>query len=438
MDAFCVEGPVRLKGDVRVSGSKNAALPLLFASLLFEDEIVFDNVPRLWDIETTLGLLEHIGTKSHWDKEAGSITLNPKVIRAEAPYDWVKKMRAGVLALGPLVARAGEARVSLPGGCAIGARPIDFHLMVLEAMGAEVIVEQGYVQVKAPQGLHGAKVVFPQVSVTGTENALVLAACARGETVLENAAREPEVVAVGELLARGGVVIEGLGSGTIRIQGRAGAMLKRLDGPVAVPADRIETGTWIAAAAVTGGDVRILGSRPQDQEAVLAVFRSMGMKLDVHGDVIHAVAPEVLEPIEVTTEPFPGYATDMQAQLLVACLRARGTSRIRETIFENRFMHVAELRRLGAQVDLQGNEAVIHGPAELSAAPIMATDLRASACLVLGALAARGVTKISRIYHLDRGYSRIERKLEGLGARAWRVSDEATTQPEAAAPSLMQ
>lgn len=423
MDAICVEGPVRLQGEVRVSGSKNAALPLLFASLVFENRLLFDNVPRLWDIETTLGLLEHIGAKSVWDKDAGAVTLEPAVVRAEAPYDWVKKMRAGVLALGPLVARAGEARVSLPGGCAIGARPIDFHLMVLEAMGAEVVVEQGNVQVRAPRGLNGAKVTFPQVSVTGTENALVLAALATGETVLENAAREPEVVAVGELLRRGGVAIEGLGTGTLRVRGSGGALLRLDDGPVVVPADRIETGTWIAAAAVTGGDVRILGTRPDDQEAVLGVFRSMGMRLDVQDDVIHAVAPETLEPVDIATEPFPGYATDMQAQLLVACCRARGTSRIRETIFENRFMHVAELRRLGAQVELHGHEAVIHGPVEFSAAPIMATDLRASACLVLGALAARGVTKISRIYHLDRGYSRIERKLEGLGARAWRVAE---------------
>jgi UDP-N-acetylglucosamine 1-carboxyvinyltransferase len=423
MDALCVEGPVRLTGDVRVSGSKNATLPLLFASLVFEKPLSFDNVPRLWDVETTLGLLGHIGADSEWDKDGGKVRVAPAVERAEAPYDWVKRMRAGVLALGPLVARAGHARVSLPGGCAIGARPIDYHLLVLEAMGAEVVVEQGYVQVRAPKGLAGARVRFPQVSVTGTENALVLAALARGETVLENAAKEPEVVAVGELLRQGGVTVEGLGTETIRVQGRGGALLQSPTEPVLVPADRIETGTWIAAAAVTGGDVRIAGTRPDDQEAVLRVFRSMGVRLDVDGDVIHAVAPEVLEPVEVTTEPFPGYATDMQAQLLVACCRANGTSRIRETIFENRFMHVAELRRLGAQVELSGHEAIIHGPVSFSAAPIMATDLRASACLVLGALAARGVTKISRIYHLDRGYSRIERKLADLGARAWRVTE---------------
>jgi UDP-N-acetylglucosamine 1-carboxyvinyltransferase len=423
MDALCVEGPVRLTGDVRVSGSKNATLPLLFASLVFEKPLSFENVPRLWDVETTLGLLGHIGAQSEWDKDAGKVRVAPAVERAEAPYDWVKRMRAGVLALGPLVARAGHARVSLPGGCAIGARPIDYHLLVLEAMGAEVVVEQGYVQARAPKGLAGARVRFPQVSVTGTENALVLAALARGETVLENAAREPEVVTVGEFLRQGGVTVEGLGTETIRVQGRAGALLQSPTEPVRMPADRIETGTWIAAAAVTGGDVRIAGTRPEDQEAVLRVFRSMGVRLDVDGDVIHAVAPDVLEPVEVTTEPFPGYATDMQAQLLVACCRANGTSRIRETIFENRFMHVAELRRLGAQVELSGREAIIHGPVSFSAAPIMATDLRASACLVLGALAARGVTKVSRIYHLDRGYSRIERKLADLGARAWRITE---------------
>ena len=421
MDALIIQGPAKLEGSIAVSGSKNAALPLLFSSLLFEEPVRFENVPRLWDIETTLKLLKEIGAESQWDKEAGTVEIFPKIQEAIAGYELVRQMRAGILALGPLVAKSGHAQVSLPGGCAIGARPVDYHLAALEKMGVEVKVDGGYIHAKVRTELQPAEIRFPQVSVTGTENILMVAARTQGTTVLHNAAREPEVVELGRFLQSAGAQIEGLGTSVIRITGAA------LKAPRSfrICADRIETGTWIAIAAATRSALRITETDAAQLESVLAVFRQMGLGVDVQeqGRVIQVTPADRYSPVEVETEPFPGFATDMQAQLMAALCLADGTSRVKETIFENRFMHVAELRRLGAQIDILGNEAVIHGPAQLRGAPIMATDLRASASLVIAALGATGESRVSRIYHLDRGYQKLDRKLASLGARIQRIQE---------------
>jgi len=422
MDALIIEGPARLKGSVRVSGSKNTALPLLFASLLFDQEVRFENVPRLWDIETTLSLLQSMGTESHWDKATGQVSIFPQVREKVAPYEWVKKMRAGILALGPLVAKYGEARVSLPGGCAIGARPVNFHIDALKQMGVSVEVEGGYIHARVKSRLTGARIVFPQVTVTGTENILVVAACAEGVTTIENAAQEPEVIALGQVLLAAGAEIEGLGTATLRIKG---GTLKVPEAPIVIPPDRIEAGTWIAAALVTRSELTITGCDPAVLASIIEPFRAMGAKIETRQDLNELfVEPcSVYQPIQVETQPYPGFATDMQAQMLTTMCMASGRSTIRETIFENRFMHVAELRRLGAQIETHGNLAVVDGPSFFQGAPLMATDLRASASLVLAGLCAEGSTKISRIYHLDRGYQRLDEKLIGLGARIQRISE---------------
>ncbi len=421
MDALVIQGPSRLEGEVSISGSKNAALPLLFASLLFDKEIVYENVPRLWDIETTLKLLEEIGTESGWDKEAGVVRIYPAIRIARAPYEWVRKMRAGILALGPLVAKHGEAEVSLPGGCAIGARPVGFHTDALEKMGVTVAVEGGYIRAKVKDRLRGADITFPQVSVTGTENILMAATRAEGTTILRNAAQEPEVVALGEFLQSAGAEIEGLGTPLIRVRG---GDLRPPAQPVRIRPDRIETGTWIAIAAATRSALTLVDTDVRQMQSVIEVFRAMGVGLDVQaqGTRVHVTPAERYRPIDVETQPYPGFATDMQAQLLAALLQADGESRVRETIFENRFMHVAELRRLGAQIEIDGNEARVQG-SRLKGAPMMATDLRASASLVVAALAAEGESRISRIYHLDRGYQKLDQKLQRLGAKISRVEE---------------
>ena len=423
MQALMIEGPTRLKGKVSVSGSKNTALPFLFASLLFDQKIHFSNVPRLWDIETTLDLLGVMGSQCEWDKDKGTIAILPKVETAVAPYELVKKMRAGILALCPMVARVGHAKVSLPGGCAIGARPVNFHLEGLRQMGAEVDVDGGYILAKVKGRLHGAHLQFPDVSVTGTENLMVAASVAKGETLLENAAREPEVVAVGELLRSAGVPIEGLGTSVIRIQGVES--LKAPSQPVPIPPDRIETGTFIAAALVTRSEVVIEKCAAGELEAVIEAFRELGANINVsdNGQTITVKSDGELKPSHVSTEPYPGFPTDMQAQMMMVMCTIAGKSSMRENIFENRFMHVAELRRLGAKIKIDGNLALIDGGHPLKGAPIMATDLRASASLVLAGLAAEGATKVSRIYHLDRGYQRLDEKLTRLGATIRRIDD---------------
>ncbi len=421
MDAFIIEGPSELKGNVRISGSKNAALPLLFSTLLFDNEVKFTNVPRLWDIETTLHLLADMGTDSEWNKDEGSLSLFPKVTTPLASYEWVKKMRAGILALGPLVARCGEAKVSLPGGCAIGARPVNFHLEALQKMGVTLNVAEGYIQAKVKDRIHGADLEFPLVTVTGTENLLTVAAVADGKTILRNAAREPEVIALGEYLISAGAKITGLGTSEITIEGTK----LKAPPPLEIPADRIETGTWIAIAVATRSRLKLEKCRPRELGSVINVFEKMGVKFEIdnaRGTMEIIPAAEYL-PIDVVTEPFPGFPTDMQAQLMVCLSQAKGTSHLCETIFENRFMHVNELSRLGAKIELDGNLARIEGPQKLSGAPVMATDLRASACLVIAGLCATGTTKIGRIYHLDRGYARLEEKLRPLGAKIERFAE---------------
>lgn len=421
MDALQIKGCRSLSGRVSISGSKNTALPFLFASLLFNQELSFENIPRLWDIETTLKLLEDMGCSYSWDKDLRRVRILPQVKERVASYDWVKKMRAGILALGPLVAKYGEAKVSLPGGCAIGARPVNFHLEALRRMGAKVDVEQGYIHASVPSRLRGAQIVFPEVSVTGTENVLYLGAFAEGETVIENAAREPEVIALGEFLQSCGAEIQGLKTSTIKIKG---GDLKAPEKPVRIPSDRIETGTWISIAMATQSELTLENAAGAELGAVLKAFKKMGLKIDEKdgGTCLRISPSSSYEAISVETEAYPGFPTDMQAQLLVNMCQAEGVSHMRENIFENRFMHVAELQRLGAKIEIVGNLARVEGPAKLKAAPIMATDLRASASLVVAALMAEGTSTISRIYHLDRGYDHLDQKLQKLGAHVTRVA----------------
>ncbi len=424
MDALLIEGPSKLKGSVSVSGSKNTALPLLFTSLLFDEEVKFSNVPRLWDIETTLKLLQTMGVQSTWDKEAGEVSILPTVVNKVAPYEWVRKMRAGILALGPLVARYGEAKVSLPGGCAIGARPVNYHLEAMRKMGVVVEVEEGYIKAQMKGPLKGANISFPQITVTGTENLLILAAVAEGKTIIHNAASEPEVVALGELLIQCGAQISGLGTSIIEV---IGTKLKAPQGKVAIPADRIEAGTWIAIATATRSELTVNDLEVDKLGSVLKVFQDMGVRFhpNAQGTSLRVEPADHYKPIELVTAPYPGFPTDMQAQLLSALCLAEGTSFVKENIFENRFMHVAELDRMGAKITIDNNIAIVEGPVKLQGAPIMATDLRASASLVVAGLCAQGQTKISRIYHLDRGYQRLDQKLNKLGAKITRIQEPA-------------
>lgn len=419
MDALQILGGRPLSGTIRVSGSKNTTLPFLFSSLLFDNEVTFENVPRLWDVETTLNLLREMGAFADWDKEQGVIKISPRIQHKTAPYDWVKKMRAGILALGPLVAKYGEAKVSLPGGCAIGARPVNFHLEALRKMGAQVEVEGGYILASVKSHLKGASIVFPQVSVTGTENVLYLAALAEGETQIENAAQEPEVVALGKLLQNCGVPIEGLGTSQITIQGGG---LHQPKTPIRVPSDRIETGTWISIAMATRSELVIQEAATDELQNVIKVYRQMGLKLEEVPEGLRVIPSEKYEAVDVETEVYPGFPTDMQAQVLVNMCQVEGLSHMRENIFENRFMHVAELQRLGAKIQVEGNLARVEGGHSLLGAPMMATDLRASASLVIAALMAKGESLISRIYHLDRGYDHLDQKLQSLGAQVKRVA----------------
>lgn len=418
MDQLVIRGGNSLRGEVEVSGAKNAALPLMAASLLTEEPLRLSNVPRLMDVRTMTRLLRHIGVEATGDNTS-ELTLQSKGIqRAEAPYDLVKTMRASVVVLGPLVARQGRARVSLPGGCAIGPRPINLHLMGLEKLGATIRLDQGYVEAEAPR-LTGARIAFDIQTVTGTENLMMAAVLARGTTVLENAACEPEVVDLAELLNAMGAQIEGAGTQTVAIHG-----VRALGGAShrTIP-DRIEAGTFAMAAAITGGDVRIRGCRPEHLEAVLATLEETGARVEAGADGLRVVARGRGKAVNVRTQPFPGFATDMQAQIMALMALAEGRSVITESVFENRFMHVNELLRMGADITIAGNSAVVQGVANLQGAPVMATDLRASACLVVAGLAAQGDTVVSRIYHLDRGYEAIETKLTALGAAIRRVKD---------------
>jgi UDP-N-acetylglucosamine 1-carboxyvinyltransferase len=425
MDKLRINGGRTLNGEVTISGAKNAALPELCAALLTSDAVTLNNVPRLRDVATMRQLLDNMGVQTETLGERGGIRLQAAdPIRAEAPYELVKTMRASVLVLGPLLARFGHARVSLPGGCAIGSRPVDQHIKGMQAMGAEIVVEHGYMVAKLPAGktrLHGARIATDMVTVTGTENFLMAAALAEGETLLENAAQEPEIGDLAEMLIAMGAKIEGQGTSRIHVQG-----VERLHGCThQVVADRIETGTFLCAVAATGGDVVLRHGRADHLDAVIDKLHEAGAEIeagkDGTGDFIRVRASGRLKAQSFRTTEYPGFPTDMQAQFMALNCIAEGASKVTETIFENRFMHVNELVRLGARIQTDGKVAVIEGIPRLSGATVMATDLRASASLVIAGLVAEGETIVDRIYHLDRGYDQMEAKLRGIGADIERV-----------------
>ena len=420
MERFVIEGPVPLTGTVRAGGSKNSALPLICAALLGPGKSTLRNVPNLRDVRSMIRVLETLGADCTLDGHTLTIDAT-EVPGREAPYDLVKTMRASVYVLGPLLARFGEARVSLPGGCAWGPRPVDLHLMGMMRLGAEVELEHGYIHAKAPAGgrLKGDEIGFKISSVGATANVMMAAVLAEGTTVMHNAAREPDVVALAEGLLAMGARIEGHGTGTITIEGVE--ELAPLD--FAVPSDRIEVGTFLAAAPITGGRVRVEACIPEQQHSLLELFREGGLGVELGEDWIEVDGSERMQAIEVVTAPFPGFPTDMQAQVMAACAVADGVSTVTETIYLDRFTHVAELRRLGGDIRLDGNVAVVRGSERLSGAPVMATDLRASAALILAACGAEGESTLSRIYHIDRGYEQIEAKLAVLGARIRREEE---------------
>ena len=416
MDKLLIEGGTSLNGEVRVSGAKNAALPILCASLLTAEPLTLTNLPRLNDVRTMETLLSQMGVKSEGINGSSVVLDAAHIDWPLAPYELVKTMRASILALGPLLARCGEARVSLPGGCAIGLRPVDQHVKGLIAMGAQIDLDHGYINAHATR-LAGAKYVFDVVTVTGTENLMMAATLANGVTTLENAAHEPEIVDLALCLNAMGARVTGAGSDRITVEG-----VERLHAAThAIMPDRIETGTFIAAAAAAGGDVAIVGARPDTLEAVRDKLAEAGADITSEDSTIRVRRTKPLRSASVRTAPYPSFPTDMQAQFMALATIAGGTSVITETIFENRMMHVQELRRMGAAIDVEGNTAIVKGVGALTGANVMATDLRASACLVIAGLIADGTTTIDRIYHLDRGYERIEEKLSGLGARISRV-----------------
>lgn len=426
MDRLIVTGGVPLKGEVRISGAKNAALPLLVASLLTEETLRIGNVPHLQDITTTMELLGRIGVRLTVDEKMVVEADASQVTSLCAPYELVKTMRASILVLGPLLARFGEAEVSMPGGCAIGSRPVNLHIKGLQAMGAEIVLEGGYVRARAKR-LKGARVFMDQVSVTGTENIMMAATLARGTTVIENAAREPEVADLAKCLITMGARIAGAGTDVVTIEG-----VERLHGGVhEVIPDRIETGTYLVAGAMTRGDVRVRQTDPELLLAVLEKLRQAGAEIEVGTDSIHLrMNGRRPRAVSVSTAPYPAFPTDMQAQFVAMDAVAEGAGTVTETVFENRFMHVQELQRMGADIEMKGNTAFVRGVERLKGAPVMATDLRASASLALAGLVAEGETAVDRIYHIDRGYECIEEKLAQLGARIRRVPGPRTASVE--------
>jgi UDP-N-acetylglucosamine 1-carboxyvinyltransferase len=423
MDRFQIQGGLPLQGQVRISGAKNAALPILCAALLTDEPLVIHNVPPLRDVGTMRRLLAGMGIQIDVDAQAidgqDSLTLRADAVtKLEAPYELVKTMRASVLVLGPMLARFGEALVSLPGGCAIGQRPVDQHIRGLQAMGAQIEIDHGFIKAKAAR-LKGARITTDMVTVTGTENLMMAACLADGTTVIDNAACEPEVVDLANCLIAMGAKITGAGTDRITIEG-----VEKLHGAdYTVMPDRIEAGTFLCAVMATGGEVFAQGARADQMGATLDKLRECGLQIQEQSDGIVAKANQRPKSVNVRTAPYPGFATDMQAQIMAVNAIAQGTGLVVETIFENRFMHVQEMRRLGAQIDIDGHTAVVKGVAQLTGARVMATDLRASAGLVIAGLVADGVTDIDRIYHLDRGYDRMEEKLRSLGARVSRVKD---------------
>lgn len=426
MDRILIRGGNRLAGRLPISGAKNAALTLMPCALLTDEPLTLRNLPRLADVDSFGHLLNQLGASTQIEganpKDFGRVmTIRAgKLTSTEAPYDIVRKMRASILVLGPLVGRAGEATVSLPGGCAIGNRPIDLHLKALEEMGAEIELAAGYVKATAPGGrLPGGRVSFPVVSVGATENALMAAVTAKGGSRLENAAREPEIVDLCNCLVAMGASISGIGTETLEIEGR-----DRLHGATyRVMADRIEAGSYACAAAITGGSLDLVGAEAGDMRATLDALVEAGVTVEERADCVHVEAANGLAPLTLSTAPYPGFATDMQAQFMAMLCKAKGASVLTETIFENRYMHVPELARMGADIQVRGRTAVVHGVDKLVGAPVMATDLRASMSLILAGLAAEGETQVSRIYHLDRGYERLEEKLSAVGADIERVGD---------------
>ena len=413
MDKFVIQGGRPLEGSVTVSGAKNSALPVLAACLLTRETVKLERIPPVRDIRTMLDLIGHAGADVVVDGSRVTTTAR-ELPRPEAPYEVVKTMRASSLVLGPLVARCGRARVSLPGGCAIGARPINLHVSALENLGAEIRQEHGYIEAVAPNGLKGAPVHFDRITVTGTEDVLMAAVLASGETIIDNAAREPEVVDLAALLTAMGASIEGAGTSTIRVRGVASLH----GGAHTIIADRIEAGTFLVAGAITRGDVVTAGCVPEHLRALIAKLRECGAEVtEPAPGSLRVRAPRRLKSVDMTTEEHPGFATDLQAQFMALMTQAEGISLISETIFENRFMHAQELARMGANIRLDGRRAIVAGPTQLSGAQVIASDLRASASLVLAGLAAQGETVIDRVYHIDRGYQKIEAKLAGLGGR---------------------
>lgn len=420
MHYLTIKGKQKLKGSVTISGAKNAALPLLTLTLLSKNPINIDNMPQVADVKTLLQLLQNLGA---------SFTCNDNTVRVDsttvnstcANYDIVRKMRASILTLGPLLTRFGHCEVSLPGGCAIGQRPIDLHLKALEQMGAEIEIKQGYVIAKAPKGLKGATIIFDKVTVTGSENIIMAAALAHGKTTLVNVAKEPEVVQVCEILADAGLKIEGIGSSKLVIYGSGGKLLDIKDFTV-IP-DRIEAGTYLCAGAITQSKITLKKVNPKHLEAVILKLEQMGFKIDEKEDSLTIHPAEKILPSDIETSEYPGFPTDLQAQFMALCTQAKGTSIIDERLFENRFMHVSELSRMGANIKLKGHSATVEGKAKLNAADVMATDLRASSALILAALVAEGTTRIHRIYHLDRGYENLEGKFSALGAQIERLEE---------------
>jgi len=415
MDKIVINGGLPLKGQVAISGAKNAALPILVAALLTDDWNTFSNVPQLQDVQSTLRLLEHLGARVAVEGDAVRIDAGG-ICNHEAPYDLVRKMRASILVLGPLVARLKKARVSLPGGCAIGARPINLHLKGLASLGAQIELKHGYVEVEAER-LIGNEIYFDMATVTGTENLMMAAVLAEGTTILRNAACEPEVVALADALTRMGAKIQGAGTSEIKIQGVTA--LKPAE--IRIIPDRIEAGTFMVAAALTGGDIEIMGCEPEHLEAVIHKLCLTGAHVRVAGSSVHVKGPARITSTDLKTLPYPGFPTDMQAQFMVLMSVSSGLSIISETIFENRFMHVGELKRMGADITISSNAALVKGVPGLSGAPVMASDLRASASLILAGLVAQGQTEVNRVYHLDRGYEALEKKFTSLGARIERV-----------------
>lgn len=420
MDRFIIHGGHRLRGDIIIGGAKNAALKLLVAGLLTSERLVLRNVPRIADITTMRRLLEQHGvTVEDIEGDGGTLAIGGNITNTVAPYDIVSQMRASILVLGPLLARCGEARVSLPGGCAIGTRPVDMHLKGLEALGAEISLEGGYINARAPRGLVGDRIVLPFASVGATENLLMASCLARGRTEIINAAREPEIADLVACLNSMGARITGSGSGTLTIEG-----VEALHGTThSVMPDRIECGTYACAAAITGGELRLIGGRADHLGAVVRTLEEAGVEVFQEDDALRVRRTGALRGVDIMTEPYPGFPTDMQAQFMAMLSVAEGASMVTETIFENRFMHVPELNRMGARINVHGSSAIIRGVHSLSGAPVMATDLRASFSLILAGLAAHGETILSRVYHLDRGYEAVERKLAQCGAQIERVKD---------------